>query len=246
MALKPINQEEYKMKVLEDLGMKKPTENYYKKVRMALFECTACNNPFEAVVTTKAKNQLYCKACNGKQNVLPNRDSKLYKIWADTKAKLKCTDKRRVSYLDRGITMCDEWYNSFDTFYEWAITNNYAPRLTIDRINNDGNYEPSNCRWVAYSVQAANDRMISKNNTSGYRGITVTHNKSSVSYRTYIRYEHQRYYVGTYETAELAAKAYDSFIAVMKWPHTTNNLLIGDELVPPSFYKTLDLFNKHK
>ena len=57
--LNPLLKEEFKMKILQDLGMKKPTENYYKKVRMALFECTMCNKPFEAVVSTKSKNQLY-------------------------------------------------------------------------------------------------------------------------------------------------------------------------------------------
>ena len=230
-ALKPLTDYTFKMKVVEDLGMKKPTPNYYKKVRMALFECTECKTHFEAVVTKKAENQLYCKHCNGTSNKKPNRDHKLYKIWADTKAKLKCTNAHRVSYLDKNITMCDEWYNSYDNFYDWAIANGYQEGLTIDRIDNNGNYEPSNCRWVNWSIQVVNQRPIKSNNTTGFKGISKL---SDNRWTSMIRYEHRRYILGVYPTALLAAVAYDSFVKIMGWPHSNNNLLINNSMVFPT------------
>ena len=59
-------------------------------------------------------------------------------------------------YGGRGIKVCEEWKDSFDNYYNWSIKNGFHPDLTIDRIDVDGNYEPSNCRWVTWTTQARN------------------------------------------------------------------------------------------
>lgn len=61
-------------------------------------------------------------------------------------------------YSGRGIKVCDEWLNSFSKFVEWALNNGYDDTLTLDRIDVNGNYEPSNCRWVTYKEQMRNTR----------------------------------------------------------------------------------------
>ena len=61
-------------------------------------------------------------------------------------------------YGGRGITICEEWINNPNSFYEWAINNGYKKGLTLDRIDVNGNYEPNNCRWVTKEIQDNNRR----------------------------------------------------------------------------------------
>ena len=86
-------------------------------------------------------------------------NTKLYKVWQGMKT--RCYDKNFIYYCNygaRGITICDEWKNNFMTFYNWAMANGYKEGLTIDRINNDGIYEPSNCKWSTRAEQNRNKR----------------------------------------------------------------------------------------
>lgn len=91
------------------------------------------------------------------------RHTRLYNIWANMKQRCYNTDNPRFKdYGARGIVMCNEWRNSFENFYKWSISNGYDKKLTIDRIDNDGVYEPSNCKWSTYKEQSQNKRNIKK------------------------------------------------------------------------------------
>ena len=85
--------------------------------------------------------------------------SKLYWVWDSMLARTR--NKKHKFFKDygrRGISVCDEWQKDFLNFYEWAISNGYKEGLTLDRKNNDGNYCPSNCRWVTHKEQQNNKR----------------------------------------------------------------------------------------
>jgi hypothetical protein len=73
----------------------------------------------------------------------------------------RCYNKNCKAYCNyggRGITVCDEWIESFDNFYKWLLTSNYDENLTIDRIDNDKGYSPDNCKFSTYVEQNNNRR----------------------------------------------------------------------------------------
>ena len=86
--------------------------------------------------------------------------TRLYRIYYNIKKRCyNHKDENNYNYYGgRGITMCDEWKNDFMNFYDWAVNNGYKEGLTIDRIDVNGNYEPSNCRWITMKQQGRNKR----------------------------------------------------------------------------------------
>ncbi len=93
--------------------------------------------------------------------------SRLFAIWSGMKT--RCTNPNRKTYKHyggRGISVCDEWFNSYESFRDWALANGYRDDLTIERIDVNGDYEPSNCRWCTWKEQAnnkTNNRIIKIN-----------------------------------------------------------------------------------
>lgn len=93
------------------------------------------------------------KKIHGKSN-----KERLYQTWKNMRQ--RCNNPNRSDYKrygGRGIRVCPEW-NDYNTFRNWALSNGYSDNLSIDRIDVNGNYEPSNCRWVDGIIQANNVR----------------------------------------------------------------------------------------
>lgn len=97
---------------------------------------------------------------------------RLYRIWSGMKR--RCFDSNFRDYNNyggRGISVCNEWKENYSVFREWALSNGYSDKLTLDRIDNNGNYEPSNCRWTTIQIQSNNKRV---NRRITYKGETHT------------------------------------------------------------------------
>ena len=89
-----------------------------------------------------------------------------YRAWWHMKSRcLKKNDPVYKYYGDRGITVCDRWLEGFENFYE-DIGPKPSPELSLDRVDNDGNYGPENCRWATRTEQNRN-QSLRANNISG-------------------------------------------------------------------------------
>ncbi len=97
---------------------------------------------------------------------------RLYETWKNMKRRCyDTTNKRADFYCNKGVVVCEEWKEDYLAFKEWAMSNGYKENLTLDRIDNNGNYEPSNCRWATAKIQANNQ---SRNHHLTYNGETHT------------------------------------------------------------------------
>ena len=85
-----------------------------------------------------------------------NPATRLYRIWAAMKR--RCFNPNSANYPwygGKGISVCDEWRDSFVAFRDWSLANGYdadAPDLSIDRINSDNDYSPANCQWITMTA----------------------------------------------------------------------------------------------
>ncbi len=170
-------------------------------------KCRGCGNTFPAFLSAERK---YCSvACDPHDHTVRHGESRsrLYGIWCNMKT--RCTNPRGRFYSyygGRGISVCSEWTDSYKAFRDWANENGYAGDLEIDRIDNDGNYEPSNCRWATRRQQSQNTRPR-KNSTSKFKGVSWCANARK--WRAQIGGNESHENLGVFDSEVEAATAYD-------------------------------------
>lgn len=146
----------------------------------------------------------------------------LYSRYTDMKS--RCFNPNNCNYKyygERGITICEEWLGAegYDNFKNWALTHGYKKELSIDRIDNNGNYSPENCRWTTKSIQNMSMR---HKNTSGYIGICL-HSSGKHWYGS-VKVNGKRYYTGKSKDIIEAAKMRNDFIDKYNLPNVKNEV----------------------
>lgn len=131
---------------------------------MSVWNCLCiCKKECKVAIAELRNGDTVSCGCFRKEIVRPMKhglmEHPLYQVWADLK--YRCSNSKAANYSDyggRGIMVCEEW-NDFMPFYNWSLANGYKKGLEIDRYpNNDGNYEPLNCRWATRKQNANNTR----------------------------------------------------------------------------------------
>lgn len=169
---------------------------YTDKNRSPIWECQCdCGNRTEVCRGSLKRGLTKSCGCGVREATARRSEThggshtRLYRTWAGMKT--RCGNKASKSYPrygGRGIAVCREWENDFHAFRDWAYSSGYSDDLTIDRINNDGDYEPSNCRWATRREQnnnSSNKHLIECNGE--IHGVMEWADIVGVAYQTIIR-----------------------------------------------------------
>ena len=195
-----------KLTLIKDLGLRiYGTQG--KMRRLGLYLCD-CGNEKDIVMSDV--NRGHTRSCGclhlEKKPKHGLRHTSIYKVWCGINT--RCYNKNVEQYKDyggRGILICDEWKNPL-VFCNWAIENGYKKGLEIDRINNDGNYEPSNCQFITHKENCATGKKRKpRNNTSGFVGVHL--NSEYNKWVAQISIGEKRVYIGWFLTINEAVEA---------------------------------------
>lgn len=211
--------------LIQDLGMMLTTKDKSYTARYGLYKCP-CGSEFKTrtayiknghTTSCGCYNMNKLKIANTKHGLIKHD---IYNTWNGMKQRTMNKNNHAFNkYGGRGIRMCDTWISDFLDFYHWSVNNGWEKGLSIDRIDNDGNYEPGNCRWTTDRIQARNKRVVQKNNKTGYRGVSL---KSNGMYRARIVVDKQHINIGTFFDSVDAAKAYDKYVIDNNLEHNIN------------------------
>jgi len=198
-----------------------------KKKRIAIMRCN-CKEQFKThlypVINGITKG---CKQCAKKRIGIKNSTHglskhKLFPLWWDIKR--RCYDKKNHAYKYyglKGIVLYKDWIDDFKSFYDYVtlLPSYYEDKLgtggiTIDRIDNDGSYEPGNIRFTNATIQNFN-KGLQINNKTGHRGINKRNNGT---YQAKISYNKKVHYIGTFKDIESAVIARNKYVIKNKIP----------------------------
>ena len=189
--------------------------------KMAEAICNICDNKYWALLSNlKRRNRCVCLQCSSKSksNYIDCKNRPLYSTWMLIKRRVDNTSNKKAGndFHYDGINICEEW-KSFPVFEKWALDNGWVKGLSIDRIDNFGDYEPSNCRIANHSLQMSNRKLLSRNPT-GYIGIGLSGRKN-YPYLMSLAFEKVIYCKKRFKTVKEALEVRNKLIIENNLPH---------------------------
>ena len=212
--------------LIEDLGNIYPKSTSKKKRRYGKYLCY-CGNKFVTQMDSVKSGDTSSCGCYQKfklselKSTHKQSQNILYPTWQGMMR--RCYSEKHTSYKGyggRGIKVCDEW--KFVEKFIQDMGDSYGEGFTLDRIDNNKGYSKDNCRWSSPSTQTRNTRILSSHNSSGYRGVSL--HKKTGKWEASIHIANKKKYIGTFNTKELAALAYNEYIIINNLEHTKNML----------------------
>ena len=185
-----------------------------------IITCKACKEDFEVPFWKSKGHTTRCPNCrqNHKQT-----NTRLYQIWENMKQ--RCYNPNNTSYAlygGLGIIIQEDWKNDFTKFHIWAHENGYREHLTIDRKDGSKGYFSDNCRWVTQTIQSRNVKQVSKNNSTGYKGVFIKKDGRKKKFSSKITVNYKEINLGNYYSITEAAQAYNNYVVANNLEHTLN------------------------
>ena len=222
---------EFKEPVLvRDLGMLLPLENSKTKRRFGIYRCF-CGKEFKT--RTHYIKSKHTKSCGCIKDIVKSgykHGQYRHELYGHYRAMIeRCYNPKQTCYDrygGRGIRVCGRWLEDINNYIE-DMYPTFKKGLTIERIDVNGNYEKSNCKWVDMVTQAHNKDYdnIMKYNTTGYIGVWKA--KENI-YVAELKYENKKHRIGRFKTALEGAIAREKYIIKHNLPNLRNNLLVED------------------
>lgn len=211
------------MELIKDLGIIKITEKS-KPRGYGIYKCDCGKEVRKRHSDIKRGINLNC-GCKRIEKVVKSNTihglthHRIFNVWSNMID--RCTNIKHKAYKDygdRGIAVCERWQSPKNFIEDMYPT--FQEGLSLDRIDNNQEYSPDNCRWATHTIQQRNTRKIQQHNTSGYRGVSfhTTHKR----WISRIGINKKLIHLGYFDTAIEAARTYDQYIVDNNLEHTKN------------------------
>lgn len=184
-------------------------EHHFGNTWLCLCDCgneVKVNNSH--LLGTQSKSRRPNKSCGCHQKKLgglAEKYQRIYQLWRGILGRCYNTNYDNYErFGGKGITVCDEWKEDFNSFLDWSLQNGYDPELTLGRMDVTKPYEPNNCIWTDQFFKAQK-KGIYKNNKTGKTGVSYSEDQGT--YRSYIRRNNVRKDLGSFDNLEDAIEA---------------------------------------